>query len=80
MTDPTKTLLRPVAEIEAELQASEAEAARGEIVPVETVLDQIRASIARQEVRRANSLANSPVRGRKARLPSACGLGCKPTP
>jgi hypothetical protein len=59
MTDPVKALLRPLEEIEAELQASEAEAMRGETVPLDMVLDQIRASIARQAARRATSLVRS---------------------
>ena len=59
MTDPTAALSRPLAEIAAELDASEAEAVRGEAMPLEPVLDQIRASIARMETRRSNPSAHA---------------------
>jgi hypothetical protein len=48
MTNPTKHTL---ADLEAELALSEAQAARGETVPLDRVLGRIRASIARMEAR-----------------------------
>ena len=50
MTDPTKLTLE---EIEADLEISEAQAARGETVPLEPVLQRLRDSIARMEARQS---------------------------
>jgi len=50
--DPTNLTLE---EIEADLEISEAQAARGETVPLSLVLERLDASIARMEVKRRNS-------------------------
>ncbi len=56
MTDPTKLTLE---EIEAGLALSEAQAARGETVPLEPVLRRLRDSIVGMEARQARQLAQA---------------------
>jgi hypothetical protein len=56
MTDPIKHTLE---EIEDNLVVSETQAARGEAVPLEPVLQRLRASIARVEVQQARQLAQA---------------------
>jgi hypothetical protein len=52
-TDRDPTNLTPE-EIEADLEISEAQAARGETVPLSRVLERLDATIARMEARRRN--------------------------
>ncbi|HVJ53790.1 MAG TPA: hypothetical protein VM689_15080 [Aliidongia sp.] len=56
MSDPTN---RTLAEIETELEESEAQIAVGQSVPLEPVLERLRASIRRMETRQAEQMART---------------------